>query len=78
MTGLYNRNFFLILFIFGCAGSPVLLWLFSSCGERGYFLVAVLGLPTAAASPATAEHRLSDAPVPGLQKTGSVVVAAYA
>ena len=58
MTGLYNRNFFKILFIFGCAGSSVLLWLFSSCGKQGYFLVAVLGLLTAAASPPTAEHRL--------------------
>ena len=57
MPGLHNRNFFfLILFIFGCAGSSVLLWLFSSCGKQG-FLIAALGLLAAVASP-TAEHRL--------------------
>ena len=38
-----NVEFFLkrilkiILFLFGCAGSSLLCWLFSSCGEQGYF-----------------------------------------
>lgn len=49
------------LFIFGCAGSPLLLRLFSSCGE--------CGLLTAVAS--VAQHRLpgeraSVAMVPGI------------
>ena len=37
------KNYLLIL-IFGCTGSSLLHRLFSSCGERGYSLVAVHGL----------------------------------
>ena len=51
--------FFLIahLFIFGCAGSSLLHWLFSSCGEWVCSLVVALRLLIAVASLA-AEHRL--------------------
>ena len=49
---------FIYLFIFGCAGSSLLLEGFlSSCGERGLLFVAMHQLPTAVASP-TVEHRL--------------------
>ena len=36
--------------IFDCAGSSLLHWLFSSCGERGLLLVSVLGLLIAVTS----------------------------
>ena len=59
------------MFIFGCAGSSLLRGLFSS---EGYWLVAVLGLLTAVASPAVKYglyrvHRLQE-PLP----VGSVFV----
>lgn len=42
---LFNNNshiyLFLINFIFGYAGSFCCVWVFSSCDERGYSLVAV-------------------------------------
>ena len=41
---------FILLFIFGCAGSSLLCRLFYSCGERGYPLAVVLGLLMAVAS----------------------------
>ena len=37
---LYNFTRLLILFIFGCDGSSLLLWLFPSCSEPGLLLVA--------------------------------------
>ena len=55
---MYIHFNFIYLFIFGCAGSSLLLEGFlSSCGERGLLFVAMHQLPTAVASP-TAEHRL--------------------
>ena len=55
-----------LLFIFGCAGSSLLLCrLFSSCGEWGLLFVAVQGLLTVAASP-VAEHRPSYRDVPDI------------
>ena len=43
-------NNFIYLFIFGCAGSPLLHKLFSSCGEQGLLSSVVRGLLIAAAS----------------------------
>ena len=45
------------LFIYGCAGSSLLYRLFSSCVNRGYFVLAVLRLLILMAS-LVAEHRL--------------------
>ena len=45
------------LFIFGCAGSLLLLWLFSSRGERSFSLVLVRGPIIVVASPVV-EHGL--------------------
>jgi len=45
-----------IYFIYSCAGSLLLLGLFSSCGEWGLLFVAVLRLLTVVAS-LVAEHR---------------------
>ena len=46
---------YIILFIYGCAGSSLLHRLFSSCGEWELLFVAVWGLLTAVAS-LVAEH----------------------
>ena len=51
---LFSKNVYLC--IFGCAGSLLLHGLFSSCGERGLFLVAVHKLLIAVDFLA-AEHR---------------------
>ena len=49
MTG-YPTNVQEYLFIFGCAGSSLLLGLFSSFRDRGYSLIVVYGLVIALAS----------------------------
>ena len=48
---------FLFIFIFGCAGSSLLLEAFSGCGEQGLLLVLARGLLIAVA-PLVVEHRL--------------------
>ena len=52
----FLKIFYFIYLSFGCIGSS-LLGLFSSCGERGLFFVAVPGLLIAVAS-LVAEHGL--------------------
>ena len=47
----------LFIFIFGCVGSSLLRWAFSSCSERGLLFVAVRRLLIAVAS-LVAEHGL--------------------
>ena len=47
----------LFIYLFGCAGSSLRHGPFSSFGEQGYSLVAMLGRLAEAASPAT-EHGL--------------------
>ena len=54
---IFLQNYFIYLFIFGCAGSSLLLGLFSSFRDRGYSLFVVYGLVIALASLIT-EHGL--------------------
>ena len=42
-TGIHSPLYFIYLFSFGCAGSPLLHGLFSSCSEQGLLLVVVQG-----------------------------------
>ena len=58
------------LFIYGCAVSPVLCGLLSSCSDQGSLLVAACGLLIAVASPVE-EHRLSAARFQQLRLLGS-------
>ena len=51
-------NFFFSVFIFGCAGSSLLIRLFSSCGEQGLLFIVVPGLLSFRSS-GSREHRLS-------------------
>ena len=48
----FKTNFY--LFIFGCAGSSLLCWLFSSCSEWGLLPGRVRGLLIAVVSPVVA------------------------
>ena len=52
-----RTHYIRILTCFGCAGSLLLIRLFSSCSEWGLLFVTVPGLLTAVASP-VAEHGL--------------------
>ena len=54
-----RTHYIRILICFGCAGSLLLIRLFSSCSEWGLLFVTVPGLLTAVASP-VAEHGLQD------------------
>ena len=95
MTGLHNRKFlknfvYLILFIFGCAGSSVLLPGFSPVAASratfslpcsGFSLRQLLLLQSSGSRMRQLQqlqHVGSAVATPGLQKTGSVVVAARA
>ena len=52
------KNCEVYLFIYGCAGSLLLLGLFSSCGERGGYFLAVLHRLLIAAASLVAERGL--------------------